>query len=147
MGLRTKCDRCGTSVLGVSDSLQRVDGEYLCIACRHDVRQAGATRRLAYFCPRCNTTSSHAVLKGQGWVEAVLYLFYLVPGIIYSVWRRSSPPDACPACRTPGLVRVDHAASGVTRDEVECPHCAEPILARAQVCKHCGRDVALTLAR
>ena len=28
------------------------------------------------------------------------------------------------------------------RDERECPYCAERILARAKVCKHCGRDVA-----
>ncbi len=28
------------------------------------------------------------------------------------------------------------------RDERDCPHCAERILARARVCKHCGRDVA-----
>lgn len=27
------------------------------------------------------------------------------------------------------------------RVERECPHCAEPILAKARVCKHCGRDV------
>jgi uncharacterized membrane protein YdbT with pleckstrin-like domain len=27
------------------------------------------------------------------------------------------------------------------REERECPHCAEPILLRARVCKHCGRDV------
>jgi uncharacterized membrane protein YdbT with pleckstrin-like domain len=27
------------------------------------------------------------------------------------------------------------------RDERDCPYCAERILARARVCKHCGRDV------
>lgn len=30
---------------------------------------------------------------------------------------------------------------GTTRVERDCPHCAEPILARAKVCKHCHRDV------
>jgi uncharacterized membrane protein YdbT with pleckstrin-like domain len=28
------------------------------------------------------------------------------------------------------------------REERDCPFCAERILARAKVCKHCGRDVA-----
>lgn len=28
-----------------------------------------------------------------------------------------------------------------SRVERECPYCAEPILARARVCKHCGREV------
>jgi predicted lipid-binding transport protein (Tim44 family) len=32
------------------------------------------------------------------------------------------------------------SASGL-RDERECPFCAEPILKKARVCKHCGRDV------
>ena len=32
-------------------------------------------------------------------------------------------------------------ASGAPRDERECPHCAELILRKARVCKHCGRDV------
>lgn len=32
--------------------------------------------------------------------------------------------------------------SGAPREERECPYCAERILARAKVCKHCGRDVA-----
>ena len=27
------------------------------------------------------------------------------------------------------------------RDERECPYCAEKILKKARVCKHCGRDV------
>jgi hypothetical protein len=28
-----------------------------------------------------------------------------------------------------------------TRPERECPYCAENILAKAKVCKHCGKDV------
>jgi membrane protein YdbS with pleckstrin-like domain len=32
-------------------------------------------------------------------------------------------------------------SSGQPRVERECPYCAEIILARARVCKHCGRDV------
>jgi uncharacterized membrane protein YdbT with pleckstrin-like domain len=32
-------------------------------------------------------------------------------------------------------------SAGGGREERDCPHCAERILARAKVCKHCGRDV------
>lgn len=31
---------------------------------------------------------------------------------------------------------------GAPREERECPWCAERILVKAKVCKHCGRDVA-----
>jgi len=38
---------------------------------------------------------------------------------------------------------VSPAATGdaTTREERDCPFCAERILSRAKVCKHCGRDV------
>lgn len=32
-------------------------------------------------------------------------------------------------------------ASENVREERDCPYCAEPILKKARVCKHCGRDV------
>jgi len=35
------------------------------------------------------------------------------------------------------------ATSAAHRVERECPYCAEVILAKARVCKHCGRDIAL----
>lgn len=34
------------------------------------------------------------------------------------------------------------AEGTVPRVERECPYCAEPILAKAKICKHCGRDVS-----
>jgi hypothetical protein len=33
------------------------------------------------------------------------------------------------------------AATEGVREERDCPFCAEPILKKARVCKHCGRDV------
>ncbi len=36
---------------------------------------------------------------------------------------------------------VGIAALGEPRDERDCPWCAERILTRARVCKHCGREV------
>jgi membrane protein YdbS with pleckstrin-like domain len=51
--------------------------------------------------------------------------------IIAQEERRGSQPGAA---APPG--------AGEPRVERECPYCAERILARARVCKHCGRDVA-----
>ena len=36
---------------------------------------------------------------------------------------------------------VTVAPAGPPREERECPYCAERILVKARVCKHCGRDV------
>lgn len=30
------------------------------------------------------------------------------------------------------------------RDEIDCPWCAEKILAKAKICKHCGKDIINT---
>lgn len=44
-----------------------------------------------------------------------------------------------------GALREQSVVEGITnpvgRVERECPYCAELILAKARVCKHCGRDV------
>jgi uncharacterized membrane protein YdbT with pleckstrin-like domain len=45
--------------------------------------------------------------------------------------RRAGQPTSAPAPSSPEF-----------RVERDCPYCAERILARARVCKHCGRDVA-----
>jgi hypothetical protein len=50
--------------------------------------------------------------------------------------------DAAPtrqAAPTPVPVATAESRDRVERD---CPHCAEPILEKAKVCKHCGREVA-----
>jgi uncharacterized membrane protein YdbT with pleckstrin-like domain len=38
-------------------------------------------------------------------------------------------------------------ADAAPREERDCPYCAERILARAKVCKHCGRDVEPLVTR
>jgi len=37
--------------------------------------------------------------------------------------------------------KAQPAAPPPVREERDCPFCAEPILKKARVCKHCGRDV------
>jgi uncharacterized membrane protein YdbT with pleckstrin-like domain len=48
--------------------------------------------------------------------------------------------SASESARNASLGGVQPAESGA-REERDCPHCAERILVRAKVCKHCGRDV------
>jgi formylglycine-generating enzyme required for sulfatase activity len=53
----------------------------------------------------------------------------------------------CPICLQAYSDEVEFCArdgallSGEAREERECPFCAERILKKARVCKHCGRDV------
>lgn len=52
--------------------------------------------------------------------------------------RTLKPPASNPAAGAPA--EAAPPAVGL-REERDCPFCAEPILKKARVCKHCGRDV------
>jgi hypothetical protein len=47
--------------------------------------------------------------------------------------RVMEPPAYVPPVYVPPASTV--------REERDCPYCAERVLARARVCKHCGRDI------
>lgn len=44
---------------------------------------------------------------GSRWIELILWLLFLVPGLIYSVWRLSARRDACAKCGGTALVPLD----------------------------------------
>ena len=39
---------------------------------------------------------------------------------------------------------VSESTQTATRDEIDCPWCAEKILAKAKICKHCGKNTINT---
>jgi len=44
------------------------------------------------------------VTKGSGLIEIILWFFFIVPGIIYSIWRRSNKPKVCRVCGSTALI-------------------------------------------
>jgi hypothetical protein len=127
MGLVTACEGCGQGVTGAVTKLKRVNGKYLCPRCASN--PAGVAR---FYCTNCKAYSPYARTKGSGWIELVLYLCYLIPGVIYSIWRRSGNSKLCPTCKQATLISAE---SGT---HVKCPDCAELVLREARKCKHCG---------
>ena len=61
----------------------------------------------ALFCTRC-LTEGRPVSKTPGsvGVEIVLWLFFCLPGLIYSIWRLASRYDGCASCGSRELVPV-----------------------------------------
>lgn len=47
------------------------------------------------------------VTKGSFFIELILWLCILIPGLIYSIWRLSSRYKACPACGATNLLPPD----------------------------------------
>jgi hypothetical protein len=55
--------------------------------------------------------SCHAVVdapmrqtKGSFWVELALWIFFCLPGLIYSIWRLTSRQQVCPYCGHGNLI-------------------------------------------
>ena len=52
-----------------------------------------------YVCNSCGFVGLPEIKhKGSIWIEIILWLFFLIPGIIYSIWRAGSKFLRCPKC-------------------------------------------------
>jgi len=59
-------------------------------------------------CVNCGSvTYPKMVTKGSIFIEILLWLCFLIPGLIYSVWRLTSRHEACPKCKAPNMVPVN----------------------------------------
>jgi Proteolipid membrane potential modulator len=50
------------------------------------------------------------ITKGSIWIEIVLWLCFIVPGIIYTLWRnnsKSAQVNICPSCGQTTLIPAD----------------------------------------
>jgi uncharacterized membrane protein YqaE (UPF0057 family) len=71
-------------------------------------RRFTESRRPALFCPHCGTVGQPRMhTKGSVAIEIVLWLCFLVPGLLYSLWRVTSREPRCAGCGHPGLIPAD----------------------------------------
>ena len=61
----------------------------------------------AKVCTNCGYVGNPiSITRGEFAIDVLLWLFSLVPGIIYSVWRLTSRYAACPKCKAPNMIPV-----------------------------------------
>ncbi|MDD2915614.1 MAG: hypothetical protein PHP70_09875 [Gallionella sp.] len=61
-------------------------------------------------CTSCGYVGEpNAITKGSIWIEVVLWLCFLIPGLIYSMWRMSmsSQQNVCPSCGQTALIPAE----------------------------------------
>lgn len=74
-------------------------------------------------CMTCGAdTQAKTVTKGSMGVELLLWLCFIIPGLIYSVWRVSSRFDACSSCGATSLVPFDSPAAVAHRNALGVKH-------------------------
>ncbi len=59
-------------------------------------------------CPNCGYEGpSVRRTRGSIGIEAVLWLCFLLPGLIYSLWRASTRAKTCPRCSSEHVVSME----------------------------------------
>lgn len=67
--------------------------------------KGGAAQGDAMFCTSCGHEGPTKMFtKGSIWIEIILWLCFLVPGIIYSIWRHNTRAPVCHSCGARTLV-------------------------------------------
>jgi len=75
------------------------------IAAKGGMRAPMVCMRAPMVCMVCETVDSvKTATKGSFGIEVVLWLFFIVPGLIYSLWRMSTRHKVCAACGSDALV-------------------------------------------
>ena len=50
-------------------------------------------------CPNCKFTGEGKIkVPGTFALELILYFFFIVPGIAYTIWRKANMKPICPQC-------------------------------------------------
>lgn len=58
-----------------------------------------------YLCMECGCQREPIIAKrGFLIIELFMWLMYILPGVIYSIWRRVRTQQVCTNCRTPSIV-------------------------------------------
>lgn len=59
-------------------------------------------------CATCHTVGRPKLItRGSILIELVLWICFLAPGLIYSIWRHTSRYRGCPACGSRELIPCD----------------------------------------
>jgi hypothetical protein len=69
---------------------------------------SGGTITKEMLCSNCGYKGkSKTYVKGSAAVEILLWLMFIIPGLIYTAWRSSSRYKACPKCKQPNMLPLD----------------------------------------
>ena len=61
-----------------------------------------------FVCTECGYVGkAKKTMKGNFLIEVVLWLTFIIPGVIYSIWRLANTPLVCPKCGKESLIPTD----------------------------------------
>lgn len=58
-----------------------------------------------WLCSDCyNIGIPKKYIKGSIWIEIILWICYIIPGVIYSLWRLSTKTSGCELCGSSNII-------------------------------------------
>lgn len=92
-------------------------------------------------CKACgHVGDAERITKGNIWIELILWLAFLIPGLIYSIWRISTRHDACKKCGGTTLLPLDTPLGKKLANEVGYkPAVSQPSKPPSQTAINAGR--------
>lgn len=110
-----QCPQCGTFYANVLDKLKYQREARLIKENKIKAKQAAQQEREQqqflkgkYFCVTCEHTGKpRTFTRGSIFIEIILWLCFLVPGLIYSIWRLTSKCIICASCGNPDIIPTD----------------------------------------
>ena len=81
------------------------------------LKVSGVDFNKKYVCMECGCQRDPIKAKrGLLVIEVFMWLLYILPGVIYSIWRRVRAHEVCPNCRNPSVVLTSSSrAMGMRR--------------------------------
>mgnify|MGYP001197866600 CR=1 FL=1 len=63
---------------------------------------------MSQICPNCGHMGWPVKkTKGSAGMEIILWLCFLLPGLLYSHWRGTNRPEVCPKCDATDMIPID----------------------------------------
>jgi hypothetical protein len=64
------------------------------------------------FCTSCHATAKpKKVTKGSFLIEVILWITFIIPGLVYSIWRITTRQQACPLCGSFNIIPLNSPAA------------------------------------
>lgn len=115
---------------------------FLIILLSLKVKRSIKARTTEYYCTDCGYTGrTKRRYQGNGIIEIVLWLSFVIPGLIYSIWRSSKLLAICPTCNSHNTIPADSPTAFEAISMMKCPYCSEKIKNDAIKCSFCGSDL------
>lgn len=83
------------------------------------LKSAFTTRGGFLFCKSCGHSGSSRIrTQGSIAIEIVLWICFIVPGVIYSIWRMTTKRPVCESCGSNDLVPPDSPIALATKKQL-----------------------------